>query len=176
MLFLRTQIQQNDSRDFWHHAAFPYHAQSAAPARHTHSPQVHQPVAMVRPSLPLPGAIRLIGKAVRVSCHLGGRRLGEQGTGNGPEALPKANTANLSALGGPHVVFLTPLTTSTAHHRLVNRLCNIAQPIDLDMVRRKVHHGQALSRKIATWLPQRRSVVAATSKSLTVQQSWLAMP
>jgi hypothetical protein len=92
-----------------------------------------------------------------------------------PEALPKANTANLSALGGPHV-FLTPLTTSTAHHRLVNRLCKIAQPIDLDMLRQKVHSGQALSRKIATWLPQRRSVVAATSKSLTVQQSWLAMP
>ena len=94
---------------------------------------------------------------------------------NRPEALPKANTANLSALGGPHV-FLTPLTTSTAHHRLVNRLCNIAQPIDLDMVRQKVHHGKALSRTIATWLPQRRSVVAATSKSLTVLQSWLAMP
>ena len=56
-----------------------YVAHSAAPARHTHSTQVHQPVAMVRLTLPLPGAIRLVHKAVRVSCRLGGRRLGEQG-------------------------------------------------------------------------------------------------
>lgn len=120
---------------------------------------------MVRLRLPLPGAIRLIGIAVRVSCHLGGRRLGEQGIDR--KCCRSQHRQPLGAWRTSRLLDSTPLTTSTTHNRLVHRLCNIAQPIGMKMSGQKVHNGRTPPVRMATWLSQRR-VFAATSKSTNV--------
>jgi len=119
---------------------------------------------IVRLRLPLPGAIRLIGIAVRVSCHLEGRRLGEQGI----------DRKCCRSQHSPTSRHLADFTSCRLHPRLqphttaLSIVCAIPpQPIGLKMSRQNVHNRKTPPVRIATWLSQRR-VVAATSKSSTV--------